>query len=133
MREPAGKGYYFTGPVPRRLRVEQFYDAMGCVTGVWQEKSEFDPKAKPGSLSDETTRAWRVAADPMMRALGRPNREQVTLARETDYTRLQALELTNGGTLATYLSKGAQQLLSKGSVDTANLFTHALGRPMSWS
>jgi hypothetical protein len=130
-RVPFEKEYVFAGPIPRRLTVEQFYDAMGCVTGVWQAKAEMDPKVQEGSVSEGTTRAWRATADPMMRALGRPNREQVMLARETDYTRLHALELTNGNTLAAFLAKSSEALLREGSIETATLFARALGRPVT--
>ncbi len=49
-------------------------------------------------------RASMVAADPLMVALGRPNREQVVTTRATTATTLQALELTNGETLAKVLN-----------------------------
>lgn len=131
VRIPSETAYTFAGPIPRRLTVEQFYDAMGCVTGVWQAKSEEDPREQGGSTSTGTIRAWRSTADPLMRALGRPNREQVMLSRETDYTRLHALELTNGNTLAAYLAKSSEALLKDGNVELNTLFSQALGRPMS--
>ncbi|MBN4046868.1 PSD1 domain-containing protein [bacterium AH-315-P07] len=131
VREPSEGSFIFTGPIPRRLTVEQLYDAMGCVTGVWQAKAEMNPKDDPDSISQGTTRAWRATADPMMRALGRPNREQVMLARETDYTRLHALELTNGATLAAYLTRSSEALLTQGAAKTETLFVRALGRPLN--
>ncbi|MFP6584751.1 MAG: PSD1 and planctomycete cytochrome C domain-containing protein [Candidatus Hydrogenedentota bacterium] len=127
--KPNEASYTFTGPLPRRLTVEQLYDAMGCVTNVWQAKAESDPKTEEGSLSEGTVRAWRSIADPMMLALGRPNREQIMLARETDYTRLHAMELTNGKTLATYLTSSATSLLKQGNVSPTTVFEQALGRP----
>lgn len=127
--EPGERDYRFAGPVPRRLTVEQLYDAMGCVTNVWQAKAESEPKTEEDSLSEGTVRAWRSIADPMMLALGRPNREQIMLARETEYTRLHAMELTNGKTLATYLTNGATALLKQGDVSPMDVFEHALGRP----
>ena len=51
-----------------------------------------------------------MAADPLAVALGRPNREQVVTSRPTVATTLQALELTNGETLAKILHRGAEQL-----------------------
>ena len=131
VRTPSKGTYTFAGPIPRRLTVEQFYDAMGCVTGVWQAKAEMNPKEDAGSISEGTIRAWRATAGPMMRALGRPNREQIMLARETDYTRLHALELTNGNTLAAYLTKSSEALLNEGPIKTAALFARALGRPLT--
>jgi hypothetical protein len=54
-----------------------------------------------------------IPADPLMVALGRPNREQVTTSRAAAATTLQALELANGGTLATVLEKGAKKVLAE--------------------
>jgi hypothetical protein len=56
-------------------------------------------------------RAALVASDPLMVALGRPNREQVVTRRPTAATTLEALELTNGATLAARLQRGAARLL----------------------
>jgi hypothetical protein len=53
-----------------------------------------------------------VTADPLMVALGRPNREQVTTSRSAAATTLQALELANGPTLAAMLKQGAEKLLA---------------------
>ncbi|MCZ7636553.1 MAG: DUF1553 domain-containing protein [Verrucomicrobia bacterium] len=81
-----------------------------------------------------TIRAVHVATDPLLTALGRPNREQVNTSRPTAATTLQALELTNGQTLARWLSRAAERLLA--STDThaprplaRRLYLHGLGRP----
>ena len=47
-----------------------------------------------------------------MVALGRPNREQVVTVRQSTPTTLQALELTNGLTLAALLNQGAATILA---------------------
>jgi hypothetical protein len=60
-----------------------------------------------GGPSLVQTRAALALADPLQRALGRPNREQVVTERQTAATTLQALELTNGQTLASRLDAGA--------------------------
>jgi mono/diheme cytochrome c family protein len=77
-------------------------------------------------------RAALVAADPLMTALGRPNREQVVTTRPTVATTLQALEMTNGGTLADLLKRGAQNLLTDSVAAKGNLipslYEKALGR-----
>jgi hypothetical protein len=83
--------------------------------------------AYPGSV-----RAALVAADPLMVALARPNREQVVTTRPTEATTLQALELTNGETLADLFKRGAANLLTapataKGDLVSA-LYEKALGR-----
>ncbi len=128
MRAPLEDDYVFAGPAPRRLTAEQLYDAMACVTGVWQKEPKHSPRPHAGSASTASTRAWRVPADTLMRALGRPNREQVTLAREASFTRLQAIELTNGETLSVYVRRGAERLLESGPVSAEDLFIRALGR-----
>ncbi len=58
----------------------------------------------------EPVRAALCAADPLMMALGRTNREQVMTDRPSMATTLQALELSNGSTLAETLRKGAAKL-----------------------
>ncbi|PYJ08454.1 MAG: hypothetical protein DME25_01480 [Verrucomicrobia bacterium] len=77
-------------------------------------------------------RAALVAADPLLTALGRPNREQVVTTRASAATTLQALELTNGGTLADLFKRGAQKLLADpaaaGSRLIPNIYETALGR-----
>jgi mono/diheme cytochrome c family protein len=56
-------------------------------------------------------RASLVTADPLMLALGRPNREQFMTVRQAAPTTLQALELTNGATLAKLLKDGADKMV----------------------
>jgi mono/diheme cytochrome c family protein len=83
--------------------------------------------AYPGKV-----RASLVAADPLMVALGRPNREQVVTTRPAVATTLQALEMTNGETLADILKRGAQSLLADPATDADKLipalYEKALGR-----
>ncbi len=77
-------------------------------------------------------RAALVSADPLLMAMGRPNREQVTTVRPSQATTLQALELTNGDTLARLLKKGAERLSARGTngrVLADQVFGRALVRP----
>jgi hypothetical protein len=78
-------------------------------------------------------RAALVSADPLMLALGRPNREQVMSTRPSAATTLQALELTNGQTLAEGLKQGAEKLLQGPPRSAGELvrlaYTRALSRP----
>src|SRR5438045_8580081 len=73
-----------------------------------------------------------VAADPLMVALGRPNREQVITTRSSVATTLQMLEMENGQTLSKLLQKGAEQVLAKPARSTRDLidrlYQGALGR-----
>jgi len=77
-------------------------------------------------------RASLVTADPLMIALGRPNREQVITVRQSTATTLQALELTNGATLAKLFKDGAQKLLAAPTPTTSvlveRLYQQTLGR-----
>jgi hypothetical protein len=73
-----------------------------------------------------------VNDDQLTRALGRPNREQVVTRRDTIATTLQALELTNGETLDSFLKRGARNWLSPSPTSPDELidrlYQKALGR-----
>jgi hypothetical protein len=83
-------------------------------------------------------RASLVKADPLMRSLGRPNRDQIVSMRPTELTTLEAMDLSNGQTLADWLQQGALQWhsrlgtapgqiqSSKDLIDT--IYLHALSR-----
>jgi len=77
-------------------------------------------------------RASLVASDPLMRALGRPPREQLLTQRASAATTLQGLELTNGNTLNDLLGQAADRMLSANSQPAGPLasavFERALGR-----
>lgn len=114
----APKEYTFEGPQVRRITAEEFADAIGSITGKWemyQPKRTADPFATTpaGTAPIEAGRNWRVAANPLTRALGRPIRDQVYSTRDNQATTLQALELTNGETLTHWLLRGAQSMLDE--------------------
>jgi hypothetical protein len=77
-------------------------------------------------------RASLAFDDPLMSSLGRTSREQVSTRRDPIATTLQALELTNGGTLDARLQKGAKRWLDGQGQDpetlARKLFQVALGR-----
>ena len=54
-----------------------------------------------------------LKSDPLQRALGRPNREQIVSMRPNDLTTLEAMDLNNGQILDTWLQRGAEHLLAK--------------------
>lgn len=54
-------------------------------------------------------RASLLKADALMRSLGRPNRDQIVSMRPTDLTTLEAMDLSNGQTLADWIAVGAQR------------------------
>jgi hypothetical protein len=80
-------------------------------------------------------RAALVNSDPLMVSLGRPSREQVITTRPSTATTLQALELTNGETLAKVLQQGAAKVVAERSASPKELVTtlyrKALGRTPS--
>jgi hypothetical protein len=128
--------YVFRGPAIRRLTAEQFVDALSAVTGIWQGKvaGEFDFRLVSSHATPIAgrTRASLVTADPLMSALGRPNREQVVTVRPSAATTLQSLELSNGETLASALHRGATRLVAQPrptDVLVRSLFQRALSRP----
>ena len=65
------------------------------------------------SSSSLKARAALVRSTLLMRALGRPNREQVVTSRPANLTTLQALELNNGAEFVGYLERGAAKLASQ--------------------
>ena len=128
--------FVFRGPAVRRLSAEQFRDALTCLTGAGYSSPATEvtsslttnlAESHPGKV-----RAALVAADPLMVALARPNREQVVTTRPTAATTLQALELTNGETLDDLLKRGAKDLLTSPSAANGDListlYEKALGR-----
>jgi mono/diheme cytochrome c family protein len=131
----AGQPYVFRGPEARRLTAEQFVDAVSEVTGVWQKAPDARVNValvRSHSMPPpERTRAALVASNPLMTALGRPNREQVVTTRAAAATTLQTLELLNGPTLADHLHRGAERLVASGKSSRAIVelvFERALGR-----
>jgi len=122
--EASPKDFVFRGPAVRRVSAEQFRDALGQLTGIWYGKPEFTNAARE-------IRSCFVAADPMAVALGRPSREQVLTARPSSATTLQALELTNGETLANLLQRAALRLVEcplPANDLVQRLYRQALGR-----
>jgi hypothetical protein len=118
------KNFVFHGPAIRRLSAEQFRDALGELTGVWFSKASFASDARE-------VRCGLVPADFLAVALGRPDREQVVTCRAATATTLQAVELTNGATLANLLERAAFRFIDepRSSQQLINLvYTRALGR-----
>lgn len=58
--------------------------------------------------SNRPLRAALVISDPLMRSLGRPNREQIVTTRDDQLSTLQALDLSNGEILSDLLETGAK-------------------------
>jgi hypothetical protein len=108
------EGYVFHGPELKRLTAEQFIDAVWQITKTAPVKNTapvtlpaFAERVPP---ERRYVRTSLVNADPLMRSLGRPNREQVVTNRPDQLTTLQALDLSNGQILANLLTRGAENL-----------------------
>ena len=125
----AGREFVFSGPEVRRITAEQFADAIGSITGEWPTYQPAGEYRGPGSGQEDAaprpsvyTRSWRVGADPLARAMGRPIRDQVYSTRESLATTLQALELVNGETLTHRVSRGAQRMTGELPPEPKSLF-----------
>jgi hypothetical protein len=57
-------------------------------------------------------RSSLLVSTPLMRTLGRPNREQVVTTRPAEVTTLEAIELSNGQSLTELLEAGSKKLLA---------------------
>lgn len=79
-----------------------------------------------------SARAAHYISDPLMRSLGRPNREQIVTSRDDQLSTLQALDLSNGQNFANILSQGARRRLDEFKKDPAraikNVFQLGLAR-----
>ncbi len=141
-------GYLYAGPRAKRLTAEQFVDAVWQLTGTAPLQPDSGikrPKPPASALSNDTAsassapavlhmiRAALMKSDPLMRALGRPNREQIVSMRPNDLTTLEALDLNNGHILASRLDTGSRNLLAKnwasGEALVQWLYLYALSRP----
>ena len=58
-------------------------------------------------------RASLVKSDGLMRALGRPNRDQIVTSRPSELTTLEAIDLANGQTLLDAIQHGATRRLAE--------------------
>lgn len=87
----------------------------------------------PDASKAREVRASLVQSTMLMRALGRPNREQVVTSRPAELTTLQALELNNGVEFVNYLNSGASRLFAQQETLTERLYLTALSRPPSES
>jgi hypothetical protein len=117
-KEITGDDYQYRGPELKRLTAEQFVDAVWQIGGTAPAKpaGQFGPKFTfpefgPVAPERKFVRASMVISDPLMRSLGRPNREQVVTVRPDQLSTLQALDLSNGAILADWLNRGAANLL----------------------
>ena len=133
--EDSTDDYVFRGPEVKRMTAEQFVDAVWMVTGTAPSKADapMKPLAQATSPAHQFVRTALVKCDPLMRSLGRPNREQVVTTRGDVLTTLQALDLSNGQELTDLTARGAANILKQApgaSADalTESVYLRALGR-----
>lgn len=108
---------------------------LGGVTAKpWNIGDGFVSKLARSEDAPPRLRASLVNADPLLTAMGRPNREQVVTERPKVATTLQALEMTNGATLSLIIKQAADRLTSRSqSADTvvSTMYQRAFGREPS--
>lgn len=83
-------------------------------SGPWMDRISEDARvglARVDMAAESPVRAALVKSDLLMRALGRPNREQVVTVRPEDLSTLVAIDLANGEILASLLARGAENLV----------------------
>lgn len=129
-KDPAGEAYVYRGPIAKRLTAEQYVDALWRITSTAPAKPAFNFPDR----GTDPVRAALVVADPLMRSLGRPNREQVVTTRPAELSTLQALDLTNGQALANLVTAGGKKLRAQHKEATPEqlidgIYRSALSRP----
>ncbi|MEI8211156.1 MAG: DUF1549 domain-containing protein [Planctomycetota bacterium] len=78
--------------------------------GPWDDRLRGELTRQLATGKESGTRMVRaslVKSDFLMRSLGRPNRDQIVSMRPTDLTTLEAMDLSNGQTLADWIHLGA--------------------------
>jgi Protein of unknown function (DUF1549)/Protein of unknown function (DUF1553)/Planctomycete cytochrome C len=120
----------YVGPRAKRMTAEQFMDAIWQITGTTPAQTDFKPAA--ADQSHLQVRAALMKSNLLMRALGRPNREQIVSSRPNDLTTLEAMDLNNANAFSKLLGEGAKSLLAKHAGDASplvdDLFLQALSR-----
>ena len=113
----------------------QWYPAVSVeALSVWSEAIQGKgPQVLQAAVLDQTrmTRASLMKNNPLMKALGRPMREQIVSMRPNDLTALEAMNLSNGPAFSKMLHEGARLLLkesSKTSELVTNLYEYAYTR-----
>ena len=118
---PTPEGWKHAVELPGAARIYGGHVKLAEVVARASAKAEVSP-----------VRASLAFDDPLMLALGRTSREQVVTRRDPIATTLQALELTNGGTLDARLKRGARKHLDRIGPDPEKIaravFFEALGR-----
>jgi hypothetical protein len=78
--------------------------------------------------SAKMVRASLLKADTLMRALGRPNRDQIVTSRPGELTTLEAVNLATSNALAANLAAGAGRFLDAGDALVDEIYLAMLTR-----
>jgi hypothetical protein len=113
--------FVFAGPQPKRMTAEQFLDAVWQVTGAGPTRFDAPVPAGLRKSARLPSRAGLMKCDLLMRALGRPNRDQIVSMRPAELTTLEAIDLTNHQALADILERGARNLLARHGASSKEL------------
>jgi mono/diheme cytochrome c family protein len=89
--------------------------------GTWAAVNGTLAEILAGGGGGPVVRASLMKSDLLMRALGRPNREQIVSTRPAELTTLEAMDLNNGAILTGLLERGATQILAKRAWTVAEL------------
>jgi mono/diheme cytochrome c family protein len=132
-KPPATTSVALSGDQGEPRDVGRAIELGGVELAPWKVGLNFLDLAAAPKDTLPVERASLVTADPLTIALGRPNREQVITVRATTATTLQALELTNGATLAQLLKVGGDKILTAFMDQSPrsliqSLYLQALGR-----
>jgi hypothetical protein len=126
---PQGNGKYKTTPTDWQAA------AVVATPEIWNTRVAPELAAllnQGASAAKLMVRASLLKSDVLMRALGRPNRDQIVSDRPTELNTLEAMELANGQGLNEILNRGAKQLASRQWQSTAEfsswLYRFALSR-----
>lgn len=119
---PDAKGKFKSAPEAGGAPVEVANSALWNVKVGKQLATQL---AQAATSAQPMVRASLLKADFFMRALGRPNREQIVSVRPNELNTLEAIDLNNGQTLATRLEQGASRVLAK-QWSSSDALTHWL-------
>lgn len=130
--DSASDEFIYHGPIVRRMTAEQFLDGVWQITG--SAPATFDAAVSREIVGDlRMTRTSLLKSDFLMRSLGRPMREQIVSMRPSEVTTLEAVDLTNGSTLANYLAQGARRLADRWNGDKSGLVMYLMEFALSRS
>ncbi|MEC8553525.1 MAG: DUF1549 domain-containing protein [Planctomycetota bacterium] len=114
-------GWQFVAAHPRKkgkftdAKLKWQQAAFVSTPGIWQSRIEqlFRQQLSLVSVERKMVRASLLKADELMRALGRPNRDQIVTMRPNGLTTLEAIQLANGQRLADALSSASTKLQAR--------------------